>query len=445
MKTMRRLEFLPRLASTSALVLALVSCKAHDEGNSALATDAQVRERLLATQCAVIADRVDAFPGSGGVLLRSYEPAAASASKDDAALATAAFSYDNALAVIALVACKKPAQARRVAEALRLATSAGRLRNVYRAGAVENPPLPNGWWSEADSRWVEDAYQMSTATGNVAWVALAMLTMAAQEDDPRWRETAALLARWTIDHAHGARDVGGFTGGMHGFDGAEQKLGWKSTEHNVDLVAVFDALTAAEPQADWSRYRDEALAFVDAQWDISDGHFRIGTLPDGKTPNVDSGGLDAQLWPLLLREARDDWRRSLEHVAQRHGVGDGFDFNEDRDGIWTEGTAQAALAFAWLGREPEAQRALRYLEKQQAMRPADGYLLATDRERITTGLAINPQSDSADFYYFQRPHLAASAWTVLAAAKWNPFTPRQASSVPADIGTPVSHAAAISR
>ncbi len=412
------------------MLLVLASCTAHEEVDPAPATDAQVSERLLAAQCALIAHRVDAFPGSAGVLLRSYDPPAAGTSRDAAALATAAFSYDNALAVVALVACGKPVQARRIAEALRLAANAGRLRNVYRAGVVEDPPLPNGWWSEAESRWVEDAYQMSTATGNVAWVALAMLTMAAQEDDPRWREAAAHLARWVVERARDTRGVGGFSGGMHGFDGAEQKLGWKSTEHNIDLVAVFDLLAAAEPQAGWSRYRDEALAFVDAQWDSSDGHFRIGTLPDGKTPNFDSGGLDAQLWPLLLREARDDWRRSLEHVAQRHGVGDGFDFNEDRDGIWTEGTAQAALAFAWLGRGHEAQRALRYLEIQQAMQPADAYLPATDRERITTGLAIDPQSDSADFYYFQRPHLAASAWAVMAAAKWNPFAPRQAASAP---------------
>ena len=46
----------------------------------------------------------------------------------------------------------------------------GRLRNAYVAG----PPtarLP-GWWDAAAGRWVEDAYQVGTATGVVAWAML---------------------------------------------------------------------------------------------------------------------------------------------------------------------------------------------------------------------------------------------------------------------------------
>jgi hypothetical protein len=53
-----------------------------------------------------------------------------------------------------------------------------------------------------------------------------------------------------------------------------------------------------------------------------------------------------------------------------------------------------------------------------------GFLLATDVDRLTTGIAIGPASHGPDFYYFRRPHLGATAWGVLAAKGWNPFTGR---------------------
>jgi len=55
-------------------------------------------------------------------------------------------------------------------------------------------------------------------------------------------------------------------------------------------------------------------------------------------------------------------------------------------------------------------------------------LYATPNERIRTGLAIGPTSKNADFDYFHLPHLGATAWAVLAAAGWNPFTGRRLGS-----------------
>jgi hypothetical protein len=106
---------------------------------------------------------------------------------------------------------------------------------------------------------------------------------------------------------------------------------------------------------------------------------------------------------------------------RRLSVGAGFDFNADRDGIWIEGTAQAALVLATIGREREANVSLQEVAKRQIVASPNSYLPATDRERISTGLAVGPASESADFFYYQRPHLAASAWAILAAARWNPF------------------------
>ncbi len=116
------------------------------------------------------------------------------------------------------------------------------------------------------------------------------------------------------------------------------------------------------------------------------------------------------------------WRAALS-CAERHlGVAGGFDFDNDRDGVWVEGTAQAALVYASLGM---AERAAELRASLQSDVSASGWLYATRGERVTTGLKIGPQSTSADFFYFRRPHLGATAWVALAATGWNPFTGRR--------------------
>jgi hypothetical protein len=220
-----------------------------------------------------------------------------------------------------------------------------------------------------------------------------------------------------------ARGAGGFSGGVHGFDADPKKLLWKSTEHNVDLAAMFGWLARLEPAERWSTQASNARRFLDAQWDAASGHFLVGTLADGITANRGTSGLDVQLWPLLLPDAAQEWRRALDYAEREHGVPGGFDFNADRDGLWLEGTAQAALVYRLLGREHEADTLLATIAAQFA---PGGFVYATREARITTGLALSADSTSADFYYFRRPHLAATAWAALAATGRNPYMPAAA-------------------
>jgi len=385
----------------AALLIALMLCW------PGLAAAQGVAER----GCATLAERVDALRGRGPIFLRSYDDAEA-----EPALAGAAFTYDNSLAIIALVACGKPGHAQRVGEALLDAATRdragpqGRLRNAYRAGRQDGAPQPNGWWDKAAERWAEDPMQVGSATGNLAWAGLALLNLGEATGQPRYTDGAAKLARWIADNAADAKGPGGFTGGIHGDGAGTQILGWKSTEHNVDAAALFAWLG-------WRREAQAASAFVGAMW--RDGHFLTGTLPDGITPNGATSGLDAQLWPLLLAEAKPQWRAALDYARARHGVAGGFDFNDDRDGVWWEGTAQAALAARAAGHPAEADALLALLAGQFA---PSGHMWATSVPRLTTGLALSPDSKSDDFVYFRRPHLAATAWAVLAARRWNPFT-----------------------
>lgn len=377
---------------------------------------------LSATICGVLKSRVDAIAGDGPVFLRSYDAASGSGAGTEPAL-NGAFTYDNALAVIALRACGDIAGARRIADALWLAAGSdrsyepGRLRNVYRPGPVTATPVaPMGWWNAKEGRWNEDPYEVGSATGNLAWAGLALLTLGDATHDPRYAAGAETTARWIVDHAGAGA---GFTGGLYGYDDAPQKLGWKSTEHNTDLVALFDWLARLQPDAGWQGQAAKARSFVAAQWDGKHARFIVGTLPDGVTPNLRNSGLDAQLWPMLLDDAAPEWSAAIAWVEAHYAVGDGFDFNDDRDGIWLEGTAQAALAYRALGAERKAERRLAWLAKEIS---PGGLLWATDQARITTGLALSPQSTRDDFYYYRLPHLGATAWAALAATGWNPFT-----------------------
>lgn len=404
----------PRFSMYSMLLLASLA------SGSALASPHSLSPHAkLGWACESLKNRTIAISAEKPLLLRSYDHERGVGESDEPTLRTAAFTYDNALGVIALLACDRPVEAARIGEALRLAaTKDSRLRNTYRAREVGDKPLPNGWWDAKQNRWVEDAYQMGTATGNVAWTGLALLALHDATKEPKWRDAAAKLAQWVADNTRDTRGAGGFSGGVIGFDAQPQKLSWKSTEHNIDLVALFDGLARSGAPGAWMSQAEHARRFVSAQWDAASGHFWVGTLPDGVTPNRDASGLDAQLWAQLLPNAPREWRRAIAYVEHAHAVPGGFDFNADRDGLWLEGTAQAALVYRVLGREDDAKKLFVTIAGQ---RGAEGYLYATREPRITTGLAVGADSASADFYYYRRPHLAATAWAVLATLKCNPF------------------------
>jgi hypothetical protein len=384
--------------------------------------------KLAAATCGALRDRVQAVTGAEPVFLRSYDAESGSGAGTEPAL-NGAFTYDNALAAIALRACGDIANARRIADGLWMAAGSdrsnvpGRLRNAYRPGPVAATPVaPMGWWDAAQGRWDEDPYQVGSATGNLAWAALALMTLGEATDDPRYAAGAATIGRWIVENAADDKKPAGFTGGLYGYDDQAQPLTWKSTEHNTDLAAMFDWLARLQPDAGWQEQADKARGFVAAQWSAKERHFLVGTLPDGTTPNAKNSGIDSELWPLLLEKAPSEWRAGLAHVERHYAVGEGFDFNDDRDGVWSEGTAQAALVYRALGEGGKADRHLSWLAGE--ISPA-GLLWATDKPRITTGLALSPQSTRDDFYYYRLPHLGATAWAALAATGWNPFTGRR--------------------
>jgi hypothetical protein len=378
-----------------------------------------------ARYCAPLANAVASqAAGSEAAFVRSYEHAD-DESRLPAGLASTAFVYDNALAAIALVACGDVNSATIIGNALSLAARKdrtfrdGRVRNAYRPGPVgKGPPALPGWWDDKQKIWAEDAAQDGSSTGNVAWAALALLTLHQATKQESFLADAGRLIDWVIANVSTGS---GFRGGFHGYDPQQVRLTWISTEHNVDVYAAAAWLFRLTSERKYADAASEARQFLGRAFD--EDHFLLGTKPDGSLADPPMLALDVQLWPwMAIPDAPAQWRSALNFAATHLAVKDGFDFNGDRDGLWVEGTAQASLAYRIAG---DPRRSAQLLATLEADRTPSGFLNATRGARVSTGLSIDPTATEADFFYFRRPHLGATAWATLAATTWNPFTGRK--------------------
>jgi hypothetical protein len=277
-----------------------------------------------------------------------------------------------------------------------------------------------GWWDDKLNIWAEDAAQDGSSTGNVAWAALALLTLHQATRQESFLADAERLIDWVIATVSTGS---GFRGGFHGYDPHQVKLTWISTEHNVDVYAAATWLFHLTNERKYADAASQARQFLERAFDVD--HFLLGTKPDGSLADPSMLALDVQLWPwMAIPDAPARWRLALNFAATHLAVGDGFDFNGDRDGLWVEGTAQASLAYRIAG---DPHRSAQLLTTLEADRTPSGFLNATRGARVSTGLSINPTpaATEADFFYFRRPHLGATAWATLAATAWNPFTGRK--------------------
>ena len=353
----------------------------------------------------------------GPGLLKSYVTDGGEAF--DRSHAEVAYTYDNAVAGLALLAAGELALAARLAEGLRLAQSQdrfwtdGRLRNAYAAGRqVPDAPAsarPPGWWDTASGRWIEDGYAAGSASGPVAFAMLLWTALAASPGYAAFRAAAERAADWVRRDCVAPR---GFTGGTLGHEPQPERQAWLSTEQNLDLAVAFARLGRHDAAA-------KAAGFVRGLWRPAEGRFAAGVTPQGEV-NEDSA-VDANLWPLLaFREPR--FAPALDWVLARHGLPggaparelEGLDFNTDRDGIWLEGTAQAALL---LRRQGDAALAERFLRTVLRERDAAGWVRAATVPWLTTGF----YNGEIPFLYPRRGHLAANGWAVLASLDVSPF------------------------
>ncbi|HBX24402.1 MAG TPA: hypothetical protein DEF34_12340 [Desulfotomaculum sp.] len=349
----------------------------------------------------------------------------------DLTTSNAAFTYDNAVALMAFLANGDNARAKLLADAFVYAQqhdrffNDGRLRNAYQGGDLILPPgwtpfnevgtvrLP-GFYQIRSGTWAEDEFQVSTHTGNMAWVMLALMAYYQEAGGEQYLAAAQRLGEWIETNCRDERGAGGYTGGYTGNDEKMTKLTYKSTEHNIDLYAAFEQLYLLTSQAEWHNRAKHARNFVQAMWDDSEGKFWTGTDSYGVAINKKVIPLDIQAWAVLsLRDVK--YFKVIDYAEKNLRVGKGFDYNEDRDGVWYEGAAQMAAAYKFTGQEAKRNALLNMLSVAQLK---SGGIYAADRNYLTTGFI---QPDGKNLVFMRCPHVAATAWAVLAEKGINPF------------------------
>jgi hypothetical protein len=360
--------------------------------------------------------------------LVSYETQYGYEEGPDRYLKNAAFVYDNALALLVLLARGNDEDMRRakiladsfvfVLENDRFYTD-GRIRNAYMSGDLVDyntgeARIP-GWWDDEDGKWYEDEFQVSTHTGNMAWVMIALLNYYKKSGGVEYLEAAERIGNWVDKNVKDSRCGGGYTGGFEGWEPNPSKLNWKSTEHNIDLYVAFKLLYELTGNEAWMIRSEKAKSFVEDMWNSEGKYFWTGTDNDGCTINKNVIPIDIQVWSVM---AFDDYHESLDWVENNALVEiDGFrgiDFNDDKDGVWFEGTAQTAIASQMAGKLDKSDMYLREIEKAQNIgENSNGKgIIAASHDGVTTGF---------DWEYFSRLHVGATAWYLFGKRGVNPY------------------------
>lgn len=357
-----------------------------------------------------------------------------------------AFTYDNALVLLAYLArgtAEDMHRAGLLADALVYAINNdrfftdGRLRNAYQGGDLILFPgwTPNGksntvrmpgWWDSSANTWYEDKVQVSTYTGNLAWVIIAFLSYYEKVGGDKYLTAAEEIGEWI--EAETRDDIGrlgGYTGGYEGWEmtgnnpGGQTKIQWKSTEHNIDVYVAFARLYQLTKNPDWKERALHARAFVEAMWNESEGRFWTGTLGDDKeTINEPPAPEDVNSWGLMALGNISKDGRGISWVENNCYVEadgfKGFDFNDDRDHVWFEGTAHMVLAYQIIGDTTKADTYLSELQRAQSTASNNNGkgIVAASYDGLTTGF---------DWLYFNRLHIGATAWFIFAEEGYSPY------------------------
>ncbi len=348
-----------------------------------------------------------------------------------------AYTYDNAIAMLAFLARENDDDLRRariIGDAFAYAQendrffNDGRLRNAYRSGDIDedgNVRLP-GWWDDTEDRWFEDDYQVSSHTGPLAWVIIAWLTYDQATGEDRYLDSALRLGEWIRENCwDGNGDFPGYTGGFEGNDDEAVAVSWKSTEHNIDIYVAFTRLSQVIRDGDWDDRANEAGNFIELMWDENDSHFWTGTTENDEINEFSP--LDVQTWAQLAFQNNNHleaigWAQENCFIELDDWSGFHYcsieDIEEDA-GIWWEGTAQMCCAFQILNEFDNSNQFLDELCHWQIGASIANNLgiAACYPDRIFTGI-VRP---FGEWYYFQRLHIGATAWYIFAERRYNPY------------------------
>ncbi|MBS1807446.1 MAG: hypothetical protein JST84_04565 [Acidobacteria bacterium] len=435
------------------------------------------------TGCTIYLDEIsyDNADPQGLRLIRSYTPTVDASNQ---AFRNAAYLYDNALALLAFLSrgdAEGQRRARILADSLVWAQlhdraySDGRWRNAYACGSLEDPAtatarLP-GWYVTNENqpnkgKWYEDQYAVSSDVGNAAWAVLSLLAahtiLERGKKDSSYLRAARRAGEWVDANCRAKDDEGGYRGGFDGWEKTATKpegpkpIGWRSSEHNIDLYVCFLQLYLASGESVWRERAIRARDFVLSMWNPSGHFFYTGRDPQGAI-NKEAYPLDVQVWAVLamghdlvfrqkivgssrplttafLREWVEKQCR-LEKNNQACPSAKGYKFSVQGTGVWFEGTAQTAATYQYLSDPETSGKILAEIASANPVGKPDesrvlgagvpisvGGIQAACGEPAWTGFYKEFEPGKPEkWIYPPQPHLGATAWFILASRKVNPY------------------------
>jgi hypothetical protein len=369
-----------------------------------------------------------------------------------------AFIYDNALLALAYLARGEAAdiaRAKVIGDAILYAqqidpAADGRFRQAYFAGVPDN----NGVYVTPGLSFFQ-----GSAVGDVAWPGIALAMLYARTGVKAYLDGALRAANFIETTTRD--DINVPPGGYYFGNGQTNK----STEHNIDVYALYTMLAALSGNSFWLNGAQHAKAFVQAMFDGPSGHFWTGTsdathIFDNNSPE------DCQTWSYLAFRDPNysvsiDWvKTNLATADTSFAYNNGWanntalklrvsgmtyaslsklgtvlgDGSVDADAVWLEGTGHliAALLFRRLPANQDIPSfhgdldlANFLLENAQVAQNSLGAGQTVNGQPLVVGQGFTASTSILNtgfgFNYFPYLHIGATAWYLRGALGNNPM------------------------
>jgi hypothetical protein len=398
---------------------------------------------------------MDAYAqGSTLRLVQSYS--------DQQGLESTAFTYDNAVIIAAYLVRSEPDDVTR-AQVLGNGLLYAQQTNSFNDGRLFDAYFVNA--PDAHGAYIQPAgapfYFYGSATGNMAWAGMALCHLYHKTKNNSYLTGATRLGNWIFTNTYDTRGAGGYTGGV---DAGNNKITYKSTEHNIDTYAFFTMLANLTGNSAWTTRAQWAANFVASMWNSTGGFFWTGTGTDGVTTNTSNIPEDVQTWSYLAflnnsYAASLDWvTTNLMTIDNPQTINskltgntrilgetyaslslreltpsESYDQPPDPNAVWLEGTAHTVAALLARSFPPEndptaeadiatailllenIRIAQKYLGQNQTV---GGTPIPNGDGIIAASSVLNGGFGSS---YYPNLHIGATGWSAIAAQLANPF------------------------
>ncbi len=381
---------------------------------------------------------------------------------DQQGLESTAFTYDNAVMIDAYLVRSESGDLTR-AEVLGNGLLYAQQTNSFNDGRLFQAYFVNA--PDAHGAYIQPAgapfYFYGSSVGDMAWAGMALCHLYRATRNSSYLTGAKRLGNWIYTNAYSSLGAGGYTGGV---DASNNKLTYKSTEHNIDTYALFTMLASQTGHSVWATRAQWAANFVASMWNSAGGFFWTGTGNDGVTPNTSNIPEDVQTWSYLAF-LNKDYAASLQWVTSNLMTIDtpetinskltgntrilgetyaslslraltpseSYDQPPDPNAVWLEGTAHTVAALIARSLPPQFDPTLKDdlatavlllknigLAQQNlgAGQTVGGTALPTGQGIVASSSVLNGGFGSS---YYPNLHIGATGWSCIAAQLANPF------------------------